>query len=74
MKNKNFKPKEDKAKHSLMIRAKISLFFLALECEGFPMGRRRKREEKKKEKRRRDEEETQVWNSCLEHLFCLELL
>ena len=27
MKKKNFKPKEDKAKHGLMIREKISLFF-----------------------------------------------
>ena len=26
MKKKNFKPKEDKAKHGLMIRAKISHF------------------------------------------------
>ena len=73
MKKKNCKPKEDKAKHGLMIRTKISFFFFffALECEGFPVGRRRKREEKK-EKRRREEEEIQVWNSCLEHLFCLE--
>ena len=45
MQKNNFKPKEDKAKHGLMIRAKISLlfFFLALECEGFLMGRKRKR-------------------------------
>ena len=44
MKKNNFKPKEDKAKHGLMIRAKISPFFLlALECEGFLMGRKRKR-------------------------------
>ena len=27
MKKKNFKPKEDKAKHGLMRRAKISHFF-----------------------------------------------
>ena len=38
----------------------------------------RKREEKKRRKRRRKKEEEkkkkiQVWNSCLEHLFCLEL-
>ena len=58
MQKKNFKPKEDKAKHGLMIRAKIaSSFFFALECEGFPGGRRRKREENNKEKRRRKEEE-----------------
>ena len=42
---------------------------------------RRKEEKKKKEEGRREEEEIQVWkfgihvwNSCLEHLFCLELL
>ena len=35
MKNKNFKPKEDKANHGLMIRAQIYLFFFAWECEGF---------------------------------------
>ena len=38
----------------------------------------RKREEKKRRRRRKKEEEKkkkiQIWNSCLEHLFCLELL
>ena len=37
----------------------------------------RKREEKKRRRRKKEEEKKkkiQVWNSCLEHLFCVELL
>ena len=55
MQKKSFKPKEDKAKHDHMIRAKIS-HFLAWECEGFTGEKERREEEKKKEKERREEE------------------
>ena len=74
MKKKNFKSKENKAKHGLMIRGKKS-HFLAGECEGFTMEKERKEEEKKeKEEGRRDKEENSglevwnisfVWNSCI---------
>ena len=79
MQKKNFKPKEDKAKHGLMIRAKIS-HFLAWECEGFTVEKERKEEENKKKEGRRKKEEgrmkkeegeeenigLEVLNSCLE--------
>ena len=77
MQNKNFKPKEDKGKHGLMIRAKIS-HFLDGECEGFTVEKERKEEEKKKEEGRREEEEylgLEVWKFLI-HVwnFGLELL
>ena len=80
MEKKNYKPKEDKAKHGLMIRAKIS-HFLAWECEGFTVEKERKEEENKKEEGRREEEENpslkflvHVWNSCLKLWFGTSLL
>ena len=48
MQKNNFKSKDDKAKHGLMIKAKIS-HFLAWGCEGFTVEKERKEEEKKKE-------------------------
>ena len=36
--------------------------------------RRREEEEGKRKKRRRRNPGMEIWNSCLEHLFCLELL
>ena len=43
------------------------------------VGRKREgeKERKREEKNKKEEEKKkkiQVWNSCLEHLFCLELL
>ena len=50
MQKKNFKPKEDKAKHVLMIRTKKkkNLIFWAWECEGFMVKKERREEEKKR--------------------------
>ena len=80
MQKKNFKPKEDKVKHGLMIRAKIS-HFLAWECEGFTVEKERKEEEKKRRRKMKKEEENKkkiqvwnisfLWNSCLELLYML---
>ena len=53
MQKEKFKPKEDKAKHGLMIIQKISHFG----GEGPTVGRRRKRERKKSRRRRKKEEE-----------------
>ena len=79
MEKKNYKPKEDKAKHGLMIRAKIS-YFLAWECEGFTVEKERKEEENKKEEGRREEEgrrkkrrrrksKFEISCSCMEFMF-----
>ena len=69
MQKKNFKPKEDKAKHSLMIRTKIS-HFLALKARAL---RWRKREMKKKRRRKKEEEEKMKSrfgnHMCMEFLF-----
>ena len=77
MQKKNFKPKEYKAKHGLMIRAKKkkNLIFLAWECEGFTVEKeRREEEEGRRKKRRRRNPGLEVWNSCLEISYsCLEL-
>ena len=51
MQGENFKPKEDKAKHGLMIRPKYH--FLASKVRAFQMGA--KKEEKKEEGRREEE-------------------
>ena len=72
----------DKTKHGLIIS-----HFLALKVRAL---RWRKRKRKKRRRRKKEEEKKKkiqvwkfeiyvwnisfVWNSCLEHLFCLELL
>ena len=54
MKKENFKPKEDKSKHDLMIRPKY--LHLVWEGYGFPVGEKeqeRKEDERIRKKRRR---------------------
>ena len=76
MQNKNFKPKEDKANHGLMIRAQIYLFFLLGSVRAL---RWRNRERNKRRRRKKEEEKKKKsrfgsWNSCLEISYsCLEL-
>ena len=72
MKKKSFKPKEDKAKHDLMIMAKIS-HFLAWECEGFK-GEKERREEEKKRRRRKKEEEKKKKIQVRNISFCMEFM
>ena len=88
MQKKNFKPKEDKAKHCLMRRAKISHFLARVYAgEEKKRKRRKKKEEekKKKEEGKREKEERrrkkrrrnpglEISYSCMELLFGIFLL
>ena len=52
MQKKNFKPKEDKAKHCLMRRAKISHFLARVYAGEEKKRKRRKKKEEEKKKSR----------------------
>ena len=67
MQGVKFKPKEDKAKHGLKIRPKISIFCMGrLRHYGGQKEKERREEEKKKK--------IQVWNFSMEFMFGTSLL
>ena len=74
MQGVKFKPKEEKAKHGLKIRPKISIFCMGRLGHYCGQKKKERREEEKKRRRRKSRFGTLVWNSCLELFFCLELL